>query len=165
MIFNCIWNSSWYTLHFLLSLLQFCQTTTWMKTLQYGPWTTHRQQEIKMKLERRGKEWLCWFTTWSIAIWFQSKSSPSSFLLVCVHLLCVEYYFCWKIITFLFFNCIGIGSLFSFITIHMKSLGMTVEETGIINGVSSTTAIFAPFLLGLIADKIGNFKVSHLDHH
>ena len=57
------------------------------------------------------------------------------------------------------------GSLFSFITIHMRSLGMTVEETGIINGISSTTAIFAPFLLGLIADKIGNFKVSHLDHH
>ena len=41
----------------------------------------------------------------------------------------------------------------------MKSLGMTVEETGIINGVSSTTAIFAPFLLGLIADKIVNLKV------
>lgn len=57
-------------------------------------------------------------------------------------------------------SVVGIGSLFSFITIHMKSLGMTVEETGIINGVSSVAAVFAPFLLGLIADKVGNFKVT-----
>ena len=73
--------------------------------------------------------------------------------------------FVFKLNNFPVFSIVGIGSLFSFITIHMKSLGMTVEETGIINGVSSTTAIFAPFLLGLIADKIGNFKVSHSDHH
>lgn len=37
---------------------------------------------------------------------------------------------------------------------------MTVEETGIINSVSSVAAVFAPFFLGLIADKVGNFKVT-----
>ncbi|XP_046651657.1 uncharacterized protein LOC124342637 [Daphnia pulicaria] len=62
-----------------------------------------------------------------------------------------------KVLTFILFA--GIGSLFSFITIHMKSLGMTVEETGIINSVSSVAAVFAPFFLGLIADKVGNFRV------
>jgi sugar phosphate permease len=44
----------------------------------------------------------------------------------------------------------------------MKSLGMTVEETGIINSVSSVAAVFAPFFLGLIADKVGNFKVLNI---
>jgi hypothetical protein len=34
---------------------------------------------------------------------------------------------------------------------------------GIINGVSSVAVIFTPFLLGLIADKIGNFKVLDID--
>ncbi|XP_046450998.1 uncharacterized protein LOC124199271 isoform X1 [Daphnia pulex] len=62
-----------------------------------------------------------------------------------------------KVLTFILFA--GIGSLFSFITIHMKSLGLTVEETGIINSVSSVAAVFAPFFLGLIADKVGNFRV------
>ncbi|KAI9562763.1 hypothetical protein GHT06_010217 [Daphnia sinensis] len=36
---------------------------------------------------------------------------------------------------------------------------MTVEETGAILGVSSVAAILTPFLVGLIADRIGNFKI------
>lgn len=41
----------------------------------------------------------------------------------------------------------------------MKSLGMSFQEVGAIYGVSSVAAILSPFLLGLIADKLGNFKV------
>lgn len=46
-------------------------------------------------------------------------------------------------------------------TIHMKSLGISVEETAIIYGVSPLFAILAPYAMGMIADKLGNFKVTH----
>ncbi|XP_057367697.1 uncharacterized protein LOC130688704 isoform X2 [Daphnia carinata] len=62
-----------------------------------------------------------------------------------------------KFLTFIILS--GIGVLFPFVTIHMKSLGMTVEETGAIFGVSSVAAILTPFLVGLLADRIGNFKI------
>ena len=45
-------------------------------------------------------------------------------------------------------------------TIHMKSLGITVEEIGIIYGVVPFFAVLAPSVMGIIADKLGNFKVS-----
>ena len=54
------------------------------------------------------------------------------------------------------------GSLFSFITIHMKSLGMSFKEVGAIYGVSSIAAILSPFIIGLIVDNLGNFKVTHI---
>lgn len=44
-------------------------------------------------------------------------------------------------------------------TIHMKSLGISVEETAIIYGVFPLFAILAPYTMGMIADKLGNFKV------
>ena len=46
-------------------------------------------------------------------------------------------------------------------TIHMKALGITVAETAIIYGIYPIFAIFAPFSMGIIADKLGNFKVTH----
>ena len=45
-------------------------------------------------------------------------------------------------------------------TVHMKSLGISVEETAIIYGVIPFFAILAPGTLGVIADKLGNFRVS-----
>ncbi len=45
-------------------------------------------------------------------------------------------------------------------TLHMRSLGITVEEIGIIYGIVPFAAILAPSAMGMIADKIGNFKVS-----
>jgi len=53
----------------------------------------------------------------------------------------------------------SIGVLLPYMTIHMKSLGITVAETAIIYGVYPIFAIFAPFSMGVIADKLGNFKV------
>lgn len=49
--------------------------------------------------------------------------------------------------------------LLPFLAVHMKSLGITVEETGIIMGTSSVVGVLTPFIVGLIADKLGNFKV------
>jgi len=53
----------------------------------------------------------------------------------------------------------GIGVLLPYMTIHMKALGITVAETAIIYGIYPIFAIFAPFSMGIIADKLGNFKV------
>jgi hypothetical protein len=52
------------------------------------------------------------------------------------------------------------GVLMPFMTIHMKSLGITVGETAIVNGIVPPFTILAPSIMGMIADKLGNFKVS-----
>ena len=57
------------------------------------------------------------------------------------------------------FYPVGIGVLLPNMTIHMKSLGISVEETAIIYGVFPIFSIFAPYAMGIIADKLGNFKV------
>ena len=57
------------------------------------------------------------------------------------------------------FYPVGIGVLLPYMTIHMKSLGISVEETAIIYGVFPLFTIFAPYIMGMIADKMGNFKV------
>ena len=54
---------------------------------------------------------------------------------------------------------IGIGVLLPFMTIHMKSLGISVSETAVIYGVFPPFAILAPSTMGMVADKLGNFKV------
>ncbi|KAK4025501.1 hypothetical protein OUZ56_014565 [Daphnia magna] len=53
----------------------------------------------------------------------------------------------------------GYGVLLPFFAIHMKSLGISVEETGAIYGVSSVIGVLTPLCTGMIADKLGNFKV------
>lgn len=60
----------------------------------------------------------------------------------------------------------GIGVLLPYMTIHMKSLGISVAETAVIYGVFPLFSILAPYTMGMIADKLGNFKVKHLplDH-
>ena len=58
------------------------------------------------------------------------------------------------------FMTIGTGVLMPFMTIHMKSLGITVEETALINGIVPPFAILSPSAMGMIADRLGNFKVS-----
>ena len=55
----------------------------------------------------------------------------------------------------------GLLTLFPFFTIHAFGLGITQKEYGAITGVLPLLAIFAPIVSGGIADKIGNFKVSH----
>lgn len=42
----------------------------------------------------------------------------------------------------------------------MRELGISVEETAIMSAVTPVVAILMPPLAGMIADKIGNFRVS-----
>ena len=47
-----------------------------------------------------------------------------------------------------------------YMTIHMKSLGITVAETAIIYFVFPLFSIMAPGSTGMIGDKMGNFNAS-----
>uniref|UniRef100_A0A0A9W421 Major facilitator superfamily domain-containing protein 6-A n=1 Tax=Lygus hesperus TaxID=30085 RepID=A0A0A9W421_LYGHE len=49
--------------------------------------------------------------------------------------------------------------LYPYLTIHMRELGINVEETAIMSAVTPIVAIIMPPIAGVIADKIGNFKV------
>ncbi|XP_057367450.1 uncharacterized protein LOC130688483 [Daphnia carinata] len=53
----------------------------------------------------------------------------------------------------------GYGVLLPFFSIHMKSLGISVEETGAIYAVSSIIGVLTPLCTGMMADKLGNFKM------
>merc|ERR1719466_666071 len=41
----------------------------------------------------------------------------------------------------------------------MRSLGLSVEEVAVVNGVIPVADIVGPPLAGLVADKIGNFRL------
>lgn len=41
----------------------------------------------------------------------------------------------------------------------MNSLGLTVEEATIIRAVVAIVSIFTPIVVGMIGDRLGNYKV------
>lgn len=47
-----------------------------------------------------------------------------------------------------------------FTTLLLKALGLTVQETGFIYTIGPLIPVIAPFIAGVIADKVGNFRVS-----
>ncbi|XP_012265072.2 uncharacterized protein LOC105691281 [Athalia rosae] len=49
--------------------------------------------------------------------------------------------------------------LYPYLTIHMRELGINVEETAIMSAVTPVVAIVMPPLAGMVADRIGNFKI------
>ncbi|KAF7271686.1 hypothetical protein GWI33_015479 [Rhynchophorus ferrugineus] len=49
--------------------------------------------------------------------------------------------------------------LYPYLTIHMRELGINVEETAIMSAVTPVVAILMPPVAGMIADKIGNFRI------
>lgn len=49
--------------------------------------------------------------------------------------------------------------VYPYLTIHMRELGINVEETAIMSAVTPIVTILMPPVAGLVADKIGNFKV------
>ncbi|XP_026274239.1 uncharacterized protein LOC113203664 [Frankliniella occidentalis] len=49
--------------------------------------------------------------------------------------------------------------LYPYLTIHMRELGINVEETAIMSAVTPVVAIVMPPLAGIVADRIGNFKL------
>lgn len=52
-------------------------------------------------------------------------------------------------------------AMFPFLTIQARSLGITEKELGIVYAFTPAITIIGPPLTGMIADKIGNFKVGH----
>ncbi|XP_041974938.1 uncharacterized protein LOC121730128 [Aricia agestis] len=49
--------------------------------------------------------------------------------------------------------------LYPYLTIHMRELGIDVEETAIMSAVTPVISIVMPPLAGMLADKIGNFRL------
>lgn len=51
--------------------------------------------------------------------------------------------------------------LYPYLTIHMRELGINVEETAIMSAIIPVVAMVMPPLAGMLADRIGNFRVSN----
>lgn len=49
--------------------------------------------------------------------------------------------------------------LYPYLTIHMRELGINVEETAIMSAVTPVVAMVMPPLAGMVADRIGNFRI------
>jgi MFS family permease len=49
--------------------------------------------------------------------------------------------------------------LYPYLTIHMRELGINVEETAIMSAVTPVVSIVMPPIAGMVADRIGNFRV------
>ncbi|KAK2719349.1 uncharacterized protein LOC136037204 [Artemia franciscana] len=61
-----------------------------------------------------------------------------------------------KPLFFLLFS--SIVALLPFMTLHMRMLGITDEETGYIMAMFAIFSLLTPFIFTTIADKVGNFK-------
>ncbi|KYN20891.1 Major facilitator superfamily domain-containing protein 6 [Trachymyrmex cornetzi] len=48
--------------------------------------------------------------------------------------------------------------LYPYLTIHMRELGINVEETAIMSSITPLVAMVMPPLAGMLADRIGNFR-------
>ncbi|KAL6260225.1 hypothetical protein P5V15_007760 [Pogonomyrmex californicus] len=49
--------------------------------------------------------------------------------------------------------------LYPYLTIHMRELGINVEETAIMSAITPVVAMVMPPLAGMLADRIGNFRI------
>ncbi|XP_011146297.1 uncharacterized protein LOC105187278 [Harpegnathos saltator] len=49
--------------------------------------------------------------------------------------------------------------LYPYLTIHMRELGINVEETAIMSAITPLMAMVMPPLAGMLADRIGNFRI------
>lgn len=60
---------------------------------------------------------------------------------------------------FLYFIFAALFVLYPFLTLHMDALGLDEWEIGVNQASVPIVAILGPPISGVIADKIGNFKV------
>merc|ERR1712107_874405 len=58
-----------------------------------------------------------------------------------------------------FFQSASMTVLYPYLNLHMKYLGLNVQEVAIINAVIPILFIFTPPLAGFLAQKVGNFRV------
>ena len=57
-----------------------------------------------------------------------------------------------------FFQSASLVVLYPYLVIHMRSLGLSVEEVAVVNGVIPVADVIGPPMAGFVADKIGNFR-------
>ncbi|XP_063601050.1 major facilitator superfamily domain-containing protein 6-like [Penaeus indicus] len=65
--------------------------------------------------------------------------------------------FLHKILFFTFYG--ALGSIMAFLTIHMRTLGLNMAEITWINSILPLTSLAGPPLVGLLADRLGNYRV------
>ncbi|XP_055354046.1 major facilitator superfamily domain-containing protein 6-like [Paramacrobiotus metropolitanus] len=53
----------------------------------------------------------------------------------------------------------GIAALYPYLSVHMKSVGLSLTESAIIYGILPFFSCLGPLLGGFLADKIGNYKL------
>ncbi|KAL0268916.1 UNVERIFIED_CONTAM: hypothetical protein PYX00_010697 [Menopon gallinae] len=58
-----------------------------------------------------------------------------------------------------FVQATTIAVLYPYLTLHMRELGISIEETAIMSAMIPVIGIIMPPLAGMVADKIGNFKI------
>ncbi|XP_012526802.2 uncharacterized protein LOC105831309 [Monomorium pharaonis] len=49
--------------------------------------------------------------------------------------------------------------LYPYLTVHMRELGINIEETAIMSSITPLVAMVMPPLAGMLADRIGNFRI------
>ena len=58
-----------------------------------------------------------------------------------------------------FFQSASMTVLYPYLNLHMKSLGLGVQEVAVINAIIPILFIFTPPLAGFMAEKSGNFRI------
>lgn len=58
-----------------------------------------------------------------------------------------------------FFQTASLVTLYPYLTIHMRALGFSIEDASVVNSVIPGADVFGPPLAGLLADKLGNFRL------
>lgn len=58
-----------------------------------------------------------------------------------------------------FFQSASMTVLYPYLNLHMKHLGLGIQQVAVINAVIPILFIFTPPLSGFLADKVGNFRV------
>ncbi|XP_023220784.1 uncharacterized protein LOC111622606 isoform X1 [Centruroides sculpturatus] len=61
-----------------------------------------------------------------------------------------------KILMFLIYG--GQATLYPYFTVHLKALGVSIQQLTIIFAIQPVIALFVAPMIGIMADKIGNFK-------
>ncbi|XP_055930438.1 uncharacterized protein LOC129960809 [Argiope bruennichi] len=62
-----------------------------------------------------------------------------------------------KLLMFLIYG--GQATLYPYFTVHLKSLNVSIQQTAIIFAVQPVIALIVAPMVGMVADKIGNFKL------
>ncbi|XP_046673330.1 uncharacterized protein LOC124362674 isoform X2 [Homalodisca vitripennis] len=82
--------------------------------------------------------------------------NPSRFEIYCEKFNINPNLFMLKVTLFMMYG--ATGSLLPFLTIHMQSIGLTVEEIGVVYLALPLTTFLSPPVTGFLVDKFGHYK-------